>query len=316
MRAPLSFAIPDQTGRRALITGANSGIGFYTALELARAGATVVLACRDAAKAEAAASRIRAEIPSGNVEILQLDLASLGSVRRSAEAELARGLPLDLLINNAGIMAPRTRRLSIDGFEAQFGTNVLGHFALTARLMPALARAAQGASAAPRIVTLASIAHRRGRIRFEDLQWTRTYSPMGSYAQTKLADLIFAFELQRRLRQSPALLSRIESLAAHPGVANTKLFQAENSSVPRAVRPLVGWIIGSFFNTEAAGALPTLYAATSPDASPGGYYGPRGFREMRGHEVGPAEVAPQALDPTTSARLWEVCEELTGLRLP
>jgi NAD(P)-dependent dehydrogenase (short-subunit alcohol dehydrogenase family) len=310
------FAIPDQTGRRALITGANSGIGFFTALELARHGATVVLACRDTQKAESAAARIRSALSAASVEILQIDLASLGSIRRAAEAELARNLGLDLLINNAGVMAPRRRLLSIDGFELQFGTNVLGPFALTARLMPALVRAARSAALPPRVVTVASIAHKRGRIRFDDLQSKRRYSPMEAYAQTKLADLIFAFELERRLGGSPAPLPRIQSLAAHPGVANTNLFQAPHSSIPKPFRRLLGAAIDSLLNTEAQGALPTLYAATSPDAIPGGYYGPQGFREMRGTKIGPARIAPQARVADTAANLWQACQDLTGLMFP
>lgn len=311
----IPFAIADQSGRRALITGANSGIGFWAALELARRGAGVVLACRNVAKGEAAAARIRAEVPGATLEVSALDLASLASVRAAAERELARELPLDLLINNAGLMAPATRRVTADGFELQFGTNVLGHFALTALLLPALVRAAGVSVSAPRVVTIASIAHKRGRIRFDDLQRERGYDPMEAYAQTKLADLIFARELERRLLASPAPLPRIESLAAHPGVANTKLFQAEDSVVPRAVRPVFGKVIGWFLNTDAEGALPTLYAATSPEAAPGGYYGPDGFREMRGRRVVAAQVAPQALDLGMARRLWAVCEELTGVGL-
>jgi NAD(P)-dependent dehydrogenase (short-subunit alcohol dehydrogenase family) len=307
--------IPDQTGRRALITGANSGIGYWTALELARKGATVVLAVRDLAKGSAAAARIHSAVPAASVDLLPLDLASLESVRAAAHSELVRNVPLDLLINNAGVMAPKTRKLTSDGFELQFGTNVLGHFALTGLLLPLLERAALARpDQTPRIVTIASIAHKRGQINFHDLQSEHAYSPMAAYAQTKLADLIFARELQRRLVAAGAAASRIVSLAAHPGVANTNLFQVGEFSAPeRLLRRWFGHAINAFLNTDEAGAFPTLYAATAPDARAAGYYGPQGWREMRGSDVGPAEVAPQALDPATATRLWSACERLTGV---
>jgi NAD(P)-dependent dehydrogenase (short-subunit alcohol dehydrogenase family) len=225
---------------------------------------------------------------------------------------LALHRPLDLLINNAGVMAPPKRLETADGFELQFGTNVLGHFALTALLMPALQLAADSSGRRPRIVTVASIAHKRGHLNFDDLQSTRSYSPMKAYQQSKLADLMFAFELDRRLR---AANSPIMSLAVHPGVANTNLFQTgDHSRLENAVRSGVGHAIGLFLNSDAEGALPTLYAATAADALDGAYYGPQGFQEMRGEEVGLARVAPQAQDETAAARLWQVCEELTGIR--
>lgn len=305
--------IPDQTGRRALITGANSGIGFPTALELARRGAHVVLACRDPKRGEAALSRLRTEVPSATSELLLLDLASLASVRDAAARELDRGLPLDLLINNAGVMAPPKRRETADGYELQFGTNVLGHFALTSLLLPALERAAALPDRpAPRIVTVASIAHKRGQIHFDDLQFTRGYSPMKAYQQSKLANLIFALELQRRLT---ANRSRVLSVAAHPGVAKTNLFQAGDYSAPElALRKAMGHVIGATLNTDAEGALPTLYAAASPDVTPGGYYGPQGLLEMRGADPGPAQISPQASDPEAARRLWHICEQLTQTR--
>jgi len=223
-----------QLGRRALITGANSGIGYYAALELARKGAHVVMACRDKARGDAALARLRATVPEASAEVAQLDLASLASVRAFAEAELALGVPLDLLINNAGVMAPKKRLETVDGFEIQFGTNVLGHFALTMLLMPALVRAVQSPSQKPRVVTIASIAHKRGRLNFEDLQSKKSYSPMGAYQQSKLADLMFAFELNRRLRDAGPPSWGVMSVAAHPGVANTRLFQSgKYSSVER-----------------------------------------------------------------------------------
>lgn len=308
--------MPGQAGRRALITGGNSGIGFFTALELARKGATVVLGCRDAGRGELAAGRIREQVPGAAVEVLGLDLASLRSVREASETELARGTGLDLLINNAGVMAPKKRLESEDGFELQFGTNVLGHFALTALLMPALARAAAARMERPRVVTIASIAHKRGRLAFEDLQSTKGYNPMGAYAQTKLADLMFAFELERRLQRASEPLSRVMSVAAHPGVANTNLFQVgEFSALERTIRRWAGVAIGTFLNTEQQGAVPTLFAATAAEVQAGGYYGPTGWHEMRGGDAGNAEVAPQARDSAAAARLWSECERLTGLPL-
>ncbi|SNT31191.1 NAD(P)-dependent dehydrogenase, short-chain alcohol dehydrogenase family [Granulicella rosea] len=309
--------IPSQTGRRVLITGANSGIGYHAALELARHGATLLFASRDRARGEAALARLRREATgpgsaASEAELVLLDLASLASVREVAARIVADGRPLDLLVNNAGVMAPPKRLETQDGFELQFGTNVLGHFALTLLLLPALRLAVGGV--APRVVTIASIAHLRGKIDFDDLQSLRRYAPMGSYAQTKLADLMFAFELERRLRAAGL---GICSLAAHPGVANTNLFQVGDFSAPeRAIRRLFGHAIGALLNSDAEGALPTLYAATAPEAECGGYYGPQGFREMRGGDVGSAKISAAARDMAAAKRLWQVCEELTGVQFP
>lgn len=301
------------TGKRVLITGANSGIGYHAALKLARKGAHVMLACRDRQRGEAALARLDTDGPSAHTELVILDLASLASIRSFAEKELSRHRPLHILINNAGVMAPPKRLETADGFELQFGTNVLGHFALTALLMPALEQAATESADRPRIVTIASIAHKRGRINFDDLQSARSYGPMRAYQQSKLANVMFAFELNRRLH---ATGSRVMSLAAHPGVASTNLFQVgDYSSFEKAVRNLVGHAIGILLNTDAEGALPTLYAATASGAENGGYYGPLGFQEMRGDDVGPARVASQALDTTAATRLWQICEDLTGIKL-
>ena len=306
----------NQTGRRALITGANSGVGYCAALELARKGAHVLLACRDRAKGEAALARLRAEVPSAAAEVVLLDLASLASVRACAEAELAQSVPLDLLIDNAGVMAPKRRLETADGFELQFGTNVLGHFALIALLLPALVRAAESQAQRPRVVTLASIAHKPGRLNFDDLQSAKRYSPMGAYQQSKLANLMLAFELDRRLRGAGPPMERVMSVAAHPGVASTNLFVAgEFHPVEKLLRRAAGVAIGALLNSQAEGALPTLYAATSPDAADGGYYGPQGFMEMRGGDAGPAKIAPRALDRAAAARLWSECERLAGVRL-
>lgn len=305
--------MPSQAGRRALVTGANSGIGFHAALELARKGAHVLLGARDKARGEAAMARIRAEARDANVELLPLDLASLDSVQTVAETELARGAGLDLLINNGGVMAPKTREVTADGFEMQFGVNVLGHFALTDLLMPALELAAKRGGAAPRVVTIASIAHKRGTIHFSDLQSEKSYDAMAAYRQSKLADLMFALELDRRLR---AAGSRVMSVAAHPGVAQTPLFlRAEHKGIERLIRRGMGVAIQLFLNSAAEGAVPTLFAATAPEAESGGYYGPQGYEEMRGSDVGPATIAIQARDREAASRLWSECERLTGVQM-
>jgi NAD(P)-dependent dehydrogenase (short-subunit alcohol dehydrogenase family) len=303
--------ITSLAGKRVLITGANSGIGFHAALKLARKGAHVILAVRNRQRGEDALARLDADSPGNSAELALLDLASLASVRSFAEKELAQRRPIHILINNAGVMAPPKRLETTDGFELQFGTNVLGHFALTALLMPALQLAATESPDRPRIVTIASIAHKRGRLNFDDLQCIKSYAPMRAYQQSKLGDLIFAFELDRRLR---AANSTVMSIAAHPGVADTNLFQTgDHAPLETAARKLLGHVISIVLNTDAEGALPTLYAATSPEAEDGGYYGPQGFQEMRGEEVVKAKIAPQAVDIAAAARLWQVCKDLTGI---
>jgi NAD(P)-dependent dehydrogenase (short-subunit alcohol dehydrogenase family) len=304
--------IPFLAGKRVLITGANSGIGYHAALKLARKGAHVMLASRDRKRGEEALARLDADSPSAHTELVIFDLASLGSVRDFAEKELAKHRPMHILINNAGVMTPPKRLQTADGFELQFGTNVLGHFALSALLMPALEMAAAESGERPRVVTIASIAHKRGQLDFDDLQSTKSYGPMRAYQQSKLADLMFTFELDRRLR---AASSRVMSVAAHPGVAQTNLFQAgDYSPIEKTARNLVGHAIGIALNSDAEGALPTLYAATASTVEDGGYYGPQGFQELRGDDVGRAKIAPQALNTTAAARLWQVCEDLTGMK--
>jgi len=304
--------IPSQAGKRILITGANSGIGYRAAFTLARKGAHIIFACRDRRKAEAALSHLNAEAPGASVELAILDLASLTSVRDFADQQLNQRLPLHILINNAGVMAPPKRLQTVEGFEVQFGTNVLGHFVLTSLLFPALQQASTESSDPSRIVTIASIAHKRGSLNFEDLQYKQNYSPMRTYQQSKLANLMLALEMDRRLRST---YPKILSVAAHPGVANTNLFQTgQYSAIENTARKVISHLIGAFLNTDAEGALPSLYAATFSEVVSGGYYGPQSFQEMCGNEVGVAKIAPQAQDVAAAARLWNICEDLTGIK--
>jgi NAD(P)-dependent dehydrogenase (short-subunit alcohol dehydrogenase family) len=294
--------MPDQSGRTAIVTGANSGLGLATARELARAGAAVTLACRNTGKGEEAAGRIRAAVPGAALEVASLDLADLGSVRDFAARTADRHERLDLLINNAGIMAA-PRRLTRDGFESQFGTNHLGHFALTGLLLPTFLKAP-----APRVVTVSSHLHRRGTMRFDDLQGERKYRPWDAYAKSKLANLMFCFELQRRAAAADSVLL---SLAAHPGYAATNL---QFAATDRFYEKAVGWIGNRLFAQSAdMGALPTLYAATVPDLPGGTYIGPGGRAEQRGHPK-VVTAAGKAYDEQAWLRLWEVSEQLTGVR--
>jgi NAD(P)-dependent dehydrogenase (short-subunit alcohol dehydrogenase family) len=296
-----SADIPDQSGRTAIVTGANSGLGLATARELARAGATVTLACRNAGKGEEAAGRIRAAVPGASLEVASLDLADLGSVRDFADRAADRHERLDLLINNAGIMAA-PRRLTRDGFESQFGTNHLGHFALTGLLLPLLLNAP-----APRVVTVSSLLHRGGTMNFDDLQGERKYSRWGAYGQSKLANLMFCFELQRRAVDADTALL---SMAAHPGYAATNLqFAAPDRLYEKAYM----WLGNRLFAQSAdMGALPTLYAATVPDLPGGTYVGPGGRAEQRGYPK-VVTAAGKAYDEQAWQRLWEVSEQLTGV---
>lgn len=304
--------IPSQTGKRILITGANSGIGYRAAFTLARKGADIIFACRDRHKAEAAIARLKAEAPGASIELALLDLASLTSVRNFVAQQLNQRRPIHVLINNAGVMAPPKRLQTADGFELQFGTNVLGHFALTGLLLPALQQASEDSSEPSRIVTIASIAHKRGSLNFEDLQYQQNYSPMRTYQQSKLANLMLALEMDRRLRATD---SNVLSVAAHPGVANTNLFQTgQYSAIENKARKLLSHLIGAFLNTDAEGALPTLYAATASEVESGRYYGPQGFQEMCGDEIGLAKIAPQAMEGPAASRLWNICEDLTGIK--
>ncbi len=295
--------IPNQSGRIALITGPG-GLGFETALGLAGAGARVILAGRNAEKGAAAVAAVKAQAPSAEVDFAPLDLASLGSVE-SCAARLMETLPrLDILINNAGVMAPPKRQETADGFELQFGVNYLGHFALTARLLPLLRRGDR-----PRVVSLSSIAHRIGAIHFEDLEWRRRYSAWESYGQSKLGMLMFALELQRR---SDAAGWGLGSFAAHPGIAHTELIA--NGPAPRGVLAALNQMVQPVLSQSAAqGALPTLFAATAVGAISGGYYGPDGVLELQGSPA-PAKIASKAERRDTAARLWQESERLTSLR--
>ena len=300
--------IPSQTNRRILITGANSGIGYAAAVELARHGAHVLLACRDRGRGEAALGRLKAEAQSASAELMLLDLASRASIEQVAQTLVKRGEPIDVLVNNAGVMAPAKRKETQEGFELQFGTNVLGHFALTGLLLPLLKHEAA------RIVTVASIAHKRGRIHFEDLQSQQSYNPMGAYQQSKLGDLMFAMELDGRLRER-GLPTR--SLAVHPGIARTSLFKVGSSQgLAGTAEKVLQTTLGVIFNSDIGGALPTLYAATAPQAEGGHYYGSQQMFETRGNDVGEAFISKAAQSAADRQRLWQVCEELTGVRYP
>jgi NAD(P)-dependent dehydrogenase (short-subunit alcohol dehydrogenase family) len=284
--------VPDQSGRVAVVTGANSGIGFAATRELARAGASVILAVRDGRKGERAA----AQMP-GETAVCHLDLASLRSVREFASSVEK----LDLLVNNAGVMAA-PRRLTEDGFESHFQTNHLGHFALTGLLLKTLLAAAE-----PRVVTVSSDMHRVGRIDFEDLQGERNYDRWKAYSNSKLANLLFCFELDRRAR---AAGTKLKSMAAHPGYAATNLQFAGSPHWWERAGMWIGNVV--FAQSAEMGALPTLYAATVPDLPTGSFVGPDGLRGQRGHPLA-VTAAGKAYDEKTARRLWEVSEQLTGV---
>jgi NAD(P)-dependent dehydrogenase (short-subunit alcohol dehydrogenase family) len=292
--------IPDQSGRTAIVTGANSGLGLVTARELARAGASVVMACRNLEKGHAAVDEVRAAVPDAQVQLDELDLASLASVRAFADRLKATHHGLDLMINNAGVMGSPRRRTA-DGFELQFGTNHLGHFALTSALLETM----EGREDA-RVVTLSSTAHKMGRINFDNLNGDRHYFRWNAYGQSKLANLLFALELDRRLR---AVGSTVKSLAAHPGYAATNLQSSGPPMFDRLVMVASNALIAQ---SDEMGALPILYAATQPGLEGGTYVGPDGFQEQRGH---PKIVQPsgRARDPATARRLWEVSERMTAV---
>ena len=285
----------DQTGRVALVTGANSGIGFETARVLADKGATVIMACRNLDKANPKADEIRATHPGAKVEVMQLDLSNLDSVRQFSEAFRAKYSRLDLLINNAGIMVPPYGKTA-QGFETQFGVNHLGHFALTGSLLDLIV-----STPGSRVVTVSSVAHLMGKIDFSDLNWENGYKAQAAYGQSKLANLLFTYELQRRLE---AAGKDTLAVAAHPGWTETNLQEHA-----RGVK-----FMNRFFAQEPLmGALPTLYAATQPEVNGAEYYGPSGFLEMNGS---PKRVKSnrRSHDENVAERLWNISEDLTGVR--
>ncbi len=296
--------MPSLVGKLAIVTGSNSGLGYQTVLALAGAGAETIVAARSPDKGKAAVARIRAAHPAATVRFEPLDLGSLASVAAFAERIAAAHDRLDILVNNAGVMALPQRETTEDGFERQIGVNFLAHFALTARLMPLL-RKTDGA----RVVQLSSLAHkRRGGLDFDNLQGEREYNAWQSYSFSKLAMLMFALELDRRSRAEQWWVA---SMAAHPGWAKSELI---DNGMGRSIRArLVGAIFPLLAQSTAAGALPTLYAATAPEAESGTYYGPTGRGERKG-SPGPAAATDEARDEAAAARLWAEAERLTGVR--
>ncbi|MCJ1713623.1 SDR family oxidoreductase [Curtobacterium sp. VKM Ac-2922] len=298
--------LPDQTGRRIVVTGSNSGTGRETATRLAEAGASVVIAVRTTAKGDEAAASIRRQFPHADVEVRELDLADLASVRRFAAGIIADDRPLDVLVNNAGVMAPPKRFETVDGFELQFGTNYLGPFALTNLLMPALLRAA-----APRVATMSSLAAIPGRIRFDDLQWTRGYSPWRAYAQSKLADLLLALHLHTL---SVELDWPLVSTAAHPGYTRTNL-QSAGRSLGRSKPVASSQRAWPFTQGVEQGSEPLLFAAVGRSAVGGAYYGPSGPLGITGPTT-TVSIPGSARSTDLARSLWAVAEDLTGTKPP
>lgn len=291
--------IPSQSGRTAVVTGANTGLGLATATALAAHGAHVVLAVRDTEKGKRAVDDIADAHPDATVSLQSLDLGSLRSIRAAAEALNAEHPRIDLLINNAGVMYP-PKQTTEDGFELSFGTNHLGHFALTGLLLENLL-----AVPGSRVTTVSSQGHRiQAAIHFDDLQWERSYSRVGAYGQSKLANLLFTYELQRRLDTRDTI-----AVAAHPGVSNTELMR--HMHLPSVFNPLIGLLTQS----PEMGALPTLRAATDPAVKGGQYYGPSGLGEIRGYPQ-LVNSSAQSHDEALARRLWTVSEELTGVVFP
>ncbi|WP_368518456.1 oxidoreductase [Rhizobium sp.] len=295
--------MPSQTDRTILITG-TGGLGFEDALALARAGGDVIVAGRNPTKGAEAIRSIKEKVPHASVAFEIVDLGNLASIEALAKRLNETRDHIDVLINNAGVMTPPARQTTSDGFELQFGTNYLGHFALTGQLLPLLMRAQH-----PRVVTLSSIAVRSASaaINFDDLQAERHYKPMPVYTQSKLACLMFAFELQRRSEEAGW---GVTSIAAHPGISRTELLH--NGPGRRSAQGLLRSLMWFLFQPVAQGALPTLFAATSPKAKGGRYYGPDRFGETRGHPT-EAQVPKQAMEKHVAHKLWEISEKLTGV---
>src|SRR5215467_1202434 len=299
--------IPDQSGRTVIVTGGNSGLGYQTVLQLARKGAHVLLAARDRTRGQAALDQLTAEAPGSHIELGELDLADLTSVERFSTELLARGQDLDVLVNNAGVMAIPHRETTAQGFERQFGTNHLGHFALTGRLLPALTQQPGG-----RVVTVSSNRHKAAKgIDFDNLQGERGYRPWPAYDQSKLANAMFVLEFDRRLRAAGL---DVVSAGAHPGFAATSLqITGPRSGGTNLSAFGMGLANRLFAQSASDGALPTLYAATAGDVHGGEYFGPDGRGEMRGHHPTQVQFSAAAHDAAAAARLWAVSEELTGV---
>ena len=296
--------IPDQAGKLAIVTGATGGLGLETAADLAGAGAEVILAGRNPAKGRAAEDLIRRRHGAARVRFEAVDLASLASVADFAGRMLATDRPIDILVNNAGVMALPKRAMTADGFEMQLGTNYLSHFALTARLLPLLT------AAKARVVQLSSIAHRSGKIRLDDPNYKQGYAAWPVYEQSKLAMLMFALELDRR---SKAKGWELTSVAAHPGIARTELVANGPAMGGSAfVAFVIGVAVRVIGHSAVAGALPTLMAATMPGVAGGQYFGPQGWKELKG-SPGPAKIERQASDAGVAAKLWAASEQLTSV---
>lgn len=290
---------PDLQDKTVVITGANSGIGFVSAFELAQMGAKVIMACRNPEKAQAARQKILQSIPNAKIELYTVDQSDMTSVKSFADTLKSNYSRIDVLLNNAGVMAP-PHTLTEDGFEMQLAVNHLAHFLLTSRLFPLL-KAAHG-----RVVNVASIAHKRGEIRFDDLMGKKNYSKWDAYSQSKLANLLFT----RRLAQLAK--GEVQVIAVHPGVAKTNLINTMLSSMKLgSLKGISDVLVSPFMISTEAGAESLVYASSSNDAVSGGYYGPTGFREMRG-KMGHSKWAPQAMDDESAKRLWSVSEKLIG----
>ncbi|MEK6478448.1 oxidoreductase [Catalinimonas sp. 4WD22] len=293
--------LPLQDGRIFIVTGANTGLGYETALALAKKGGKVIMACRNLSKANAAKTKIETEVPKADLEVMEIDLSSLQSVRNFAKVYQSKFDRLDVLINNAGVMMPPYTQTE-DGFELQLGANYLGHFLLTGLLLDTILKTPNS-----RVVTLSSIAHKNGKINFDDLQSEKKYSASDAYGQSKLACLMFTFELQRRLEKEGH--HQTISTAAHPGVAMTEL----SRHMPKVVYTLLKYTVAPFLtHAPSEGAKPTLLAAIG-DAKGGDYFGPTGFNEMKG-KAGKATCTDLSKDEAIAKRLWEVSEKLVGLK--
>ncbi|KRQ30338.1 SDR family oxidoreductase [Mycobacteroides chelonae] len=311
-RTPLEVTVPDLSGHLAVVTGANSGLGLGLTKALARAGAEVIMAIRNKDKGRQAISEILAENPSATVSIRQLDLSSLASIATLGQQLKDEARPINILVNNAGIMTPPSRDITADGFELQFGSNYLGHFALTGHLLPLLRAAGHS-----RVMTMSSATNHNGKLDFDDLQGEHRYNTNRAYGTSKLANLMFARELERRSREAGwGILSN----AAHPGATRTNLqvtgptHNGESTLAYRVMRLSMGfdWM----WQDISQGILPALYGATSPGATGAAYYGPSGFLELTGNAVALARVPKRANNETDAQRLWSVSEELTDVRFP